>query len=235
MKAGAIRAWNPPQQAGLNQAPQAIGEDIRCDRQLPAQRVKTLDAQEGAAQHQVGPAVAQNLGGLLGEELLAVAAGARADGTPLRARRRGLLPPCAGAIFVTGIPGLHFGAAMTADTSRVGLPAADRMNQPYPSLAPSSEPAILPAPDHQGDRIQVVAHRRKPVFMAQRPFAIRRLAHDAAGGELFQPVGQPLAGNFQAPLPVFEAPHAEERFAQDKQRPAVTDKVERAMDRVGAY
>ncbi len=34
VKANAIGTWNPPQESGLHQPPQAIGEDVRRDRQL---------------------------------------------------------------------------------------------------------------------------------------------------------------------------------------------------------
>ncbi len=86
---------------------------------------------------------------------------------------------------------------------------------------------------HQRDehRPQVQALFGQAVLVSKGVFLVRNPAQDAVLDERVEAVGQNVASRAGAPLEILEAARAHERVADDEQRPALADELERAGHR----
>src|SRR5207244_1117386 len=78
---------------------------------------------------------------------------------------------------------------------------------------------------------QVAALAGELIFVALGALGVANSLEDALLDQPVQAVGQDVAGDAQALLEVIEAAQAEKRVADDQQRPALADDLERAGDR----
>ena len=66
--------------------------------------------------------------------------------------------------------------------------------------------------------------------MANRALLIRNLFDDVGINKCGEPVGQEVSRNSEILLDARKAAHSTKEISQDKQRPAIADEVERALD-----
>jgi len=92
---------------------------------------------------------------------------------------------------------------------------------------------VLVAPLHQRDedRPEIDALAREPVLEALRTLLVARAPQDTLVDQALEPRLQDVARDPEVALEVVEAAGAEEGVAQDQQRPALADELERAGDR----
>jgi hypothetical protein len=82
---------------------------------------------------------------------------------------------------------------------------------------------IAPMHDTHHHRIQVEPLLRQPVFMPDRPLAIRHFLQHARIDQLPQAVRQNVAFDAEPGLEMIEAPDTQEIITQDQQRSAISD------------
>ncbi len=82
-------------------------------------------------------------------------------------------------------------------------------------------------------RVEVAPLLGEAVLEARRAILVAHALEDAVRDELPQPIGQAVARDAEIALEVLEAADAEERVAQDEQRPAVADDGQRPRHRAG--
>ena len=92
-------------------------------------------------------------------------------------------------------------------------------------------PAVAPARERDDDRVEVAALLGQPVLVARRRLLVAHPLEDAVRTSFCSRSASRCRVVPRSALEVLEAPHAEERVAQDQQRPAVADDGESAGDR----
>ena len=90
--------------------------------------------------------------------------------------------------------------------------------------------AVAPVRQRDHDRPEVDALLGQVVLEALRALLIEAALEDAVVDESLQAVGEHVAGDAEIALEVLEAADAEERVAQQQDRPAVAEDLERAGD-----
>jgi hypothetical protein len=90
---------------------------------------------------------------------------------------------------------------------------------------------IAPCKQRMERRPQVAAGRRELVERAPGVVGIGPPLKDAIVDEAAEPVGQDGLGDVEVDLEVVEAAHAEERVAEDQERPTLADDLKRACQR----
>src|SRR6266446_3967071 len=98
-------------------------------------------------------------------------------------------------------------------------------------VRPPSDMPVAPSCDAHDDGVEVEPLLREPVLEAPRPVLVALAPEHAVLHELREPIGEAVAGDAEARLERLEAARAEERIAQDEERPAVADDGERPRDR----
>src|SRR4029077_8356516 len=93
-------------------------------------------------------------------------------------------------------------------------------------------PAIAPARHRDDDRVEVAALLGEPILEARRPVLVSKPLHHVRVDETLQAIGQPVTREADG-LEVLEPPHAQERVAQDQERPAIADHGQRPRHRAG--
>ena len=121
-------------------------------------------------------------------------------------------------------------AALHADAAVVDLAAAAGVAD-HDGRAVGRRVGVAPLQQRDDDGPQVGALAGQPVFEALRAVLIALAAQDARVDEALKPCLQDVAGNPEAALELVEAMGAEECIAQDQERPALADELERAGDR----
>src|SRR5262245_31352345 len=82
----------------------------------------------------------------------------------------------------------------------------------------------------QGD-VELAALRGEPVLEARRALAVRDSLQDRLRHQPVEPVGEDVPRNSEALLELVEPAQPEEDVADDEQRPALADDLERPRDR----
>jgi hypothetical protein len=82
----------------------------------------------------------------------------------------------------------------------------------------------------EGD-VEVTPLSREPVLEPLRALAVAHLLQDALLHQAVQAVGENVTGDAEALLELVEAAEPEERVADNQQRPALADDLERPGDR----
>ena len=92
---------------------------------------------------------------------------------------------------------------------------------------------VLVAPPHEveDDGVEVAAAVGEPVLVPGRALGVAVALENAGVDQALEAVGEHVARHAQAALEVVEAPDAAEGVAQDEERPAFADELERARDR----
>jgi hypothetical protein len=160
------------------------------------------------------------------------AAGLRENGRRrrhLRARPR-LIGQRAGAELRLALVGLDRLAADRADAVIVQLAAAARVAQ-HDRWAVGRRVLVAPLQQRDEDRPEVDALARQPVLEALRALLVAHATQHVLVDKALKPRLQDVARHAEVALEVVEATGAEERVAQDQQRPALPDELERARDR----
>src|SRR5262249_25086940 len=97
----------------------------------------------------------------------------------------------------------------------------------------TGHPAVAPACERHDHRIEVASLLGQSVLEARRVVLVADAIQDAVRDELAESVGQPVAGSAEVALEILEATDAEERVAQDEERPAVAHDRQRPGDGAG--
>ena len=89
------------------------------------------------------------------------------------------------------------------------------------------------APLHEGKQryAELAALASQSVLEAFRPLAVANAVEDALGHESIEAVCEDVAGHSESVLQLVEPVVPESDVANDQQRPAVADELERACDR----
>jgi hypothetical protein len=91
---------------------------------------------------------------------------------------------------------------------------------------------VGPAHQADDDGVEVQGAVGKLVLIPVRIGAVADLLEHAVGDEPAEPVGQHVAGDPQVALHLAVATNAEERLAQDEERPAIGQHVHRELHRI---
>ena len=92
---------------------------------------------------------------------------------------------------------------------------------------------VAPDPHRVEHRREVGALAGEDVLVAGRVRLVLTPFEDAGFHERVEARTEHVAGDAEAPLPLVEAGDAQERVAQDQQRPPLADHLERLRDRAG--
>src|SRR5215211_910073 len=90
---------------------------------------------------------------------------------------------------------------------------------------------VPPLPQTAEGDVEVAALGGESVLVAGRSLAVGDALEHALADEPVQPVGEDVAGDPQALLELVEAANPEEHVADDQQRPALADDLQRPRDR----
>src|SRR4029453_19055632 len=90
---------------------------------------------------------------------------------------------------------------------------------------------VPPLPQTAEGDVEVAALGGESVLVAGRSLAVGDALEHALADEPVQPVGEDVAGDPQALLELVEAANPEEHVADDQQRPALADNLQRPRDR----
>ena len=94
-------------------------------------------------------------------------------------------------------------------------------------------PAVAPARQRDHHRVEVPPLLGQPVLEARRPLRVAHPLEDPVLHQLPQPVRQTMARRPEIGLKILEPAHAEERVAEDEERPAIPHDGKGAGDRAG--
>jgi hypothetical protein len=114
---------------------------------------------------------------------------------------------------------------MAAGEQRVEVVPAAPMGHPRRQVE-ARTPAVLPFPHAERDRIEPETFFGEPVFQPPGDRAVGQTLQHAMLDQFSEPCGQGAAGGTCASSQVLEAPHAQERIAQDQERPPVAHHLE---------
>src|SRR5438309_326643 len=139
-------------------------------------------------------------------------------------------PPMPTSAMARGECRRRIAAVLAGETERRHAPAAAvhaRDGRPLPA----GHVPVAPARDAHHDGVEIEPLLRETVLEAPGAVLVALASEHAVPHELPEAIGEPVARDAEARLERLEAARAEERVAQDEERPAVADDGERPCDR----
>ena len=125
------------------------------------------------------------------------------------------------------VPRLHLLAAFGAGEARHHRRAAVLVRERHRLAV---EMAGAPVHQREQDRVEIEAGLGQAVLVALRSLLVELTPQDSVRDEGVQPVAEDVAGHARVPLQLLEAADAEERLAEDEQRPPFADDRQRLAD-----
>ena len=208
------------------QKSQSIREDVCRDAEHGVDVVVAMQAKKKRSEQQCGPAIADGVDRMKhgGVDALGVARGRGALASPRRAFGRHRVAS-ARACRRRDVLQAHRFVAMYAGECRVEVVAAAAMlDARWQTML--AGPAMFPTPHAQRDRIEIEPLFGQSILEAARRFAVGHAVEHAVFDEGVEACGERAARGAGTAPQILEASNAQERIAQNEERPAIADRFE---------